>query len=70
MCCAVAAGEPLPAFLETGHWLLDTAPLDPESPPIGFDRRAAGQALRSMGCYMFYGLAEPEPPRSRRDGGS
>ena len=61
MCCVVQGDEPLPAFVESGRWRLDTVPLDPEAPPTGFDRRAAAEALRSMGCYMFYGLA-PEPP--------
>ena len=70
MCCAVSADEPLPAFIDTGHWLLDTKLLNPEFPPAGFDPRAATDALRSMGFYMFYRLAEPEPRRPGRDGGS
>jgi hypothetical protein len=66
----VPADEPLPAFVETGHWILDATPLDPEAPPAGFDRGAARQALQSMGCYMFYGLADGEAPRSGRNDGS
>jgi hypothetical protein len=66
MCCVVEGDEPLPVFIETGRWLLDAAPLDPDAPPTGFDRRAAADALRSMGCYMFHGLAPDSAARPRR----
>src|SRR5215211_2477076 len=60
LCCAVPAGEPIPPFVDSGHWRLDATPLDPRSPPQGFDQRAAAEALRSMGFYMFHGVIEPE----------
>ena len=71
LCCAVPADEPVPAFVGGGPWRLDAAPLDPHAPPQGFDARAAGEALRSMGFYMFHGVVESEPGSARqgRDGG-
>ena len=56
-----------------GPWRRDAAPLDTHAPPQGFDARAAGEALRSMGFYMFHGVVESEPEpgsaRQERDGG-
>jgi hypothetical protein len=71
LCCAVPADEPVPAFVGGGPWRRDAAPLDPHAPPQGFDARAAGEALRSMGFYMFHGVVESEPgsARQERDGG-
>jgi hypothetical protein len=62
LCCAVPADEPVPAFVGGGPWRRDAALLDPH---------AAGEALRSMGFYMFHGVVEPEPGSARqgRDGG-
>jgi hypothetical protein len=71
LCCAVPADEPVPAFVGGGPWRRDAALLDPHAPPQGFDPRAAGEALRSMGFYMFHGVVEPEPGSAPqgRDGG-
>ncbi len=73
LCCAVPADEPVPAFVGGGPWRRDAAPLDLVAPPQGFDARAAGEALRSMGFYMFHGVVESEPEpgsaRQGRDGG-
>src|SRR4051812_22355150 len=71
LCCAVPADEPLPAFVGGGPWRRDAALLDPHALPQGFDPRAAGEALRSMGFYMFHGVVEPDPGSARqgRDGG-
>src|SRR3954451_22406222 len=54
LCCAVAADEPVPAFVGGGPGLHDVALLDRHAPPQAFDPRAAGEALRSMVFYMFH----------------
>ena len=69
LCCAVPADEPVPAFVGGGPWRRDAAPLDTHAPPQGFDARAAGEALRSMGFYMFHGVVEPEPGSARQGAG-
>jgi hypothetical protein len=55
--CAVPEDRPVPGFISPEQWIFEQ-PLRPaESPPPGFQERAATSAVRFNGFYLFYALA-------------
>jgi hypothetical protein len=55
--CAVPEVRPVPHFIDPEQWTFEQ-PLRPlESPPPGFDRKAAYAGVRFNGFYLFHAFA-------------
>lgn len=67
--CAVPLDRPVPGFLAGQEWLFVRS-LHPSDPlPPGFSAKAASEAARFNGFYLFYLLAKlvPDPDRLRSE---
>jgi len=53
LCCAVPQRRPVPAFIQGGPWDFDGTITDPMTIPLGFQPKAAVEAMRMLGFYLF-----------------
>jgi hypothetical protein len=49
--------RPVPSFISPEQWAFDHPLRSAESPPPGFQEKAAKSAVRFNGFYLFYALA-------------
>jgi hypothetical protein len=57
--CAVAEDCTIPTFIDAGGWEFAGQVRDPDRRPIGFDPRAAAEASRFHGFYLFQSFGVP-----------
>src|SRR3954466_9697324 len=57
--CAVAEDCTIPTFIDAGGWEFAGQVRDPDRRPIGFDPRAAAEASRFQGFYLFQSFGVP-----------
>jgi len=53
LCCAVPQRQPLPAFIQGAAWDFDGTITGPMTTPPGFQPKAAMEAMRMLGFYLF-----------------
>ena len=60
LCCAVPQHRPVPAFIQGETWDLGGTISGKGTIPLGFQPKAATEAMRMLGYYLF--LAFPGRP--------
>lgn len=55
--CAIAQEGPVPSFIQNETWEFGGTVKPYESTPIGFQPKAAQEAMQIMGYYLFHSMA-------------
>mgnify|MGYP000542388509 CR=1 FL=1 len=61
LCCAIAQGMPISAFIDGNVWACAGTLRTPDPVPVGFLPEAAQEAVRLTGYYLFHAVADQVP---------